>query len=204
MNRLCEMEGEVMPKQLKYRYGLEYKNHIENALLQNKEQFQYAIDISSDRQDSPATQELFKKLMSIVTLKMDRKILKTKKPHLIPQEKRTQVVMVPESMSKGTRKACISHLHGFLSLPADVPLTPFEEMKHMTQFRFWVHVYAYKLGLVRKRNRRNHRDLYEVNLDNNKEDNMREGKVGYATALQDYDRHVGNVIHYGNIFSPLH
>ena len=193
-----------MKQQFNYRQGLQYKTYITNALLQNKDRFDYAIDISSDRQDSPATQELFKKLMSIVTLKMDRKILKTKKPHLIPQEKRTQVVMVPESMSKGTRKACISHLHGFLSLPADVPLTPFEEMKHMTQFRFWVHVYAYKLGLVRKRNRRNHRTLNEVNLNNTKEENMTESKIAYSVKFQDYDRHVGNVIQYGKTFIPLH
>jgi len=195
-----------MKQQFKHRQGLQYKTYITNALLQNKDRFDYAIDISSDCQDSPATQELFRKLLSIVTLKMDRKIMKTKKPHLIPQEQRTQVVMLPESLSKGTRKVCISHFHGFLSLPSNVSLTPFEEMKHMTQFRFWVHVYAYKLGLVRSRNKRNHQTLNEVNLNNTKEENMAERKIGYATKFQDYDRHIGNIIQYGNVLtnSPLH
>ena len=178
----------------------ETNNHLIGSMLDCKDLFDYSVNVSSDHiYRTHHVDDLFRKLISIVTLKLDRKLLKTKKPHLLPPEKRTAFILFPESISKADGKPCIAHLHGFLKLP-DVELSSFEEGMAVNDLRWWLQVYLLKFGLVRMRNRKNHNAGTIIKLE---EDEMREALIDYAMKFQD-ENCIGEAIFIGaNVFNPF-
>ena len=178
----------------------ETNDHLAEQLLECKDRFDYSLNLSSDHlRRTHHVDDLFRKLVSIVTLKLDRKLLQTKKPHLLPKEKRTILILFPESRSKGSGEPCISHLHGFLALP-DVELTPFQEAMVMRELKWWLQKYALKLELIRRRNRKNHQVGHYEKLE---EENMREELIDYAMKQQGEDC-IGEAIFIGaKLFNPF-
>lgn len=178
-------------------------DQLKASMIEAKERFDYSINISSDRMyRTHNVEDMFKKLASIVTLKLDRKLLKTKKPHLIPKQERTILILFPESKSKASdgKKSTIAHMHGFLALP-DVELSSFQEAMALSDLRFWLHVYALKLGLVRRRNRKNHQVGYTKKL---KEEDMKELLIQYGMKQQDERYCEGESIFIGaKLFNPF-
>ena len=178
-------------RQFQYKSGIEYKTYIQNALLKNKASIEYAIDLVSDKYASDRYFQQFRKLASIVTLRNDKRILKTPKAavHSVPQSDRTQLILFPEKYRKSKGRPndpFFLHYHGFVSFPRG--LSPVE----LERFVWDWNIYAEKLELVREYRS----DFCEMKpLPFN---DMKKAKVLYATKQQHLtEEYVGKEIEIG-------
>jgi len=168
-------------------------------LLHDSKRAMYSLNVSSDHiHQSDWLDRQFEKLVSIVTLKLDRALLGRHRTTTVPKDRRTGLVLFPESRAKARKENCINHLHGFMTLP-DIEMTPFEELKAMSQFCDWLQFYALKLEIIRPRNAKNHKVGKTFKIE---EENMQTAMADYALLFREENDPLDRSIFFGaNLFT---
>lgn len=177
----------------------EYKKWLGEKLEKKVQDLDFSMHLTSDRQDAPDVDEKFRALLNMVFLKFDRKLQKDKRVHLRPLKDRTQWIFFPEVKSNLSLNNTVSHMHGVVSLPEDHALTDFELHQLLGNLSFWLDSSAMKLGLVRKRNRLNHKFSKQTKL---KDEDSKYASAHYIIKQQGYDNAMGRAINFGELVRP--